>query len=114
MKKVKVTQLKFRSNFETWGSKLCSQGYTVLHRSRSYRTNPTASVQHKHSAVLTLLAMTPFQEVYPGTRQPRWLPKQSAAVLAELGRKRTIPRAAGAAHQPMHRGGKPLSCLNAD
>lgn len=119
MKKVKVIQLKFRGNLGAQGSKLRLQGYIhgaykVTYRSRSYRSNPAASVQHKHTAVLTLVAMTSFQELYPGTRQPRGLPKQSDAVLAELGREQTIPRAAAAAHQPMHGGGKPFSCLNAD
>lgn len=33
--------------------------------------NKRRSLRATHSAVLTLLAMTPFQELYPGTRQPR-------------------------------------------
>lgn len=79
-----MIQLKFRSHFVTQGSKLCLQGYTVYHRSRSYCTYPAASVRHKRGAVLTLHAMTPFKELYPSTRQPRRLPKQSDVVLADL------------------------------
>lgn len=79
-----MIQLKFRSHFVTQGSKLCLQGYTAYHRSRSYCIYPAASVRHKRGAVLTLHAMTPFKELYLYTQQPCRLPNQSDAVLADL------------------------------
>lgn len=69
MKKVKVIQLKFRSNLGAQGSKLRLQDY--IPGAPPQLPNKPRSLRATHSAVLTLLAMTPFQELYPSTRQPR-------------------------------------------
>lgn len=52
---------------------VCTVSFTRLHGAPPIPQlpNKSRSLRATHSTVLTPLAMTPVQELYPGTRQPR-------------------------------------------
>lgn len=87
--------MKFRSNLGTQGNILCSHGAPPVPQ----LPNKPRSLRTTHSSVLTLLAATPFQEVYPGS--PAEFPRTP---MQRCGQSRAFP-SGSSGHQPAHGGG---------
>lgn len=90
-----MIQVKFRNNLGTQGNILCSHGAPPVPQ----LPNKPRSLRTTHSSVLTLLAATPFQEVYPGS--PAEFPRTP---MQRCGQSRAFP-SGSSGHQPAHGGG---------